>query len=124
MTELQHQIAVIKWSEQPSIRSKWPCLKLLYHNANERKCSEVTGRLLRMAGLRRGVPDLTLPVPRGTYHGLYIEMKTPTGETSDDQDWWITELIDQGYFCEVCHGWESAVRVLEWYMGLGDFYVA
>lgn len=119
MTELQHQQAVIKWSKQPAIRQKWPMLKLLYHIPNERKCSEVMGRLLRLAGVKRGVPDLHLPVPRGEYHGLYIEMKTPTGETTSDQDWWITELSDQGYFCEVCHGWQSAVRVLEWYMGLG-----
>jgi hypothetical protein len=118
MTELQHQIAVIKWSKQPAIRSKWPALKLLFHIPNERKCSEVTGKLLRLSGVKRGVPDLFLPVARGEYHGLFIEMKTEKGKTTPDQDWWITELSEQGYFAEVCHGWESAKRVIEWYMEL------
>lgn len=109
----------MKWSKQPAVREKWPALKLLFHIPNERKCSEVMGKLLREAGVKRGVPDLCLPVPRGDYHGLFVEMKSPTGTTSDEQDWWITELTDQGYFCEVCRGYEEAIRVLEWYMGLG-----
>lgn len=119
MTELQHQQAVIKWSKQPAIRQKWPLLKLLYHIPNERKCSEVMGRLLRLAGVKRGVPDLHLPVSRGEYHGLYIELKTEKGRTSQYQNWWITELTAQGYLVEVCHGWQSAVNVLEQYMKLG-----
>ena len=28
--------------------------------------------------------------------------------------------MQEGNFCEVCHGWESAVRVLEWYLGLEE----
>lgn len=118
MTELQHQQAVIKWSKQPAIRQKWPMLKLLYHIPNERKCSEVMGRLLRLAGVKPGVPDLCLPVPRGQYHGLYIELKTEKGRTSTAQDWWIEKLTEQGHFVEVCHGYDSAIRVLTWYMEL------
>ena len=68
--------------------------------------------------MKRGVPDLCLPVPRGQYHGLYIEMKAETGRTSPEQDWWGERLLGQGYMWEVCHGWQSAVRVLEWYLSL------
>lgn len=118
MTELQHQIAVIKWSQQPSIRSQWPELKLLFHIPNERKCTPQMGKLLKLAGVKRGVPDVCLPVPRSRYHGLYIELKTPDGKTEPDQDWWLEQLRAQGYFTEVCHGYESAIRVLEWYLGL------
>jgi len=118
MTEAQHQQCVIKWSEQASIRSKWPCLKLLRHNANERKCTPAQGAYLKRMGVRSGVPDLELSVPCGKYHGLYIEMKDDTGRTSFDQDWWLEELQKQGYFCEVCHGWQSAVRTIEWYISL------
>lgn len=118
MTELQHQQCVIKWGQQPEIRSKWPELALLYHIPNERYCTPVQGKQLKRAGVRSGVPDLCLPVPRGQYHGLYIEMKTETGRTSDTQNWWGERLLAQGYFWEVCHGWSSAVRVLEWYLSL------
>lgn len=61
---------------------------------------------------------MCLPVPSGRYHGLFIEMKTETGRASEAQEWWIEQLNAIGYFAEVCHGWESAARVLEWYLSL------
>ena len=75
MTEAQHQINVIKWTQQPGIRRKYPELKLLYHIPNERKCSQIQGRQLKLQGVKSGVPDLHLPVARGEYLSLYIELK-------------------------------------------------
>lgn len=116
MTEQQHQQAVIKWSQQPHIRGKWPELKLMFHIPNERYCTPAQGKQLKLAGVRKGVPDLCLPVARKDYHGLYIELKTETGRTSYEQNFWIEQLTAQGYFVHVAHGWESAVRVIEWYL--------
>lgn len=118
LTEAKHQIAVIKWSQQPSIRGKWPELKLFFHIPNETEGGAARVAIDKALGVRKGVPDLCLPVPRGEYHGLFIEMKTEVGRTSKEQEWWGHELLEQGYFWEVCHGWESAVRVLEWYLSL------
>lgn len=118
MTEGQHQANVIKWSQQPSIRSKWPELALLHHIPNGGSRDKVEGRHLKLQGVRPGVPDLCLPVPRGQYHGLYIELKAEKGRTSQEQEWWGEKLLEQGYMWEVCHGWQSATRVLEWYMNL------
>lgn len=117
-SEDQHQINVIKWTQQPAVRERWPELKLLYHIPNERKCDPRQGKKLRLMGVRRGVPDLHLPVPRGRYHGLYIEMKTESGSMTEDQKWWMKELKGQGNAYALCHGWEVATRILEWYMTL------
>lgn len=118
LSEAQHQANVIKWSQQPSIRAQWPELALLYHIPNGGSRDAIEGKHLKAQGVKAGVPDLCLPVPRGQYHGLYIEMKTEMGRTSDAQEWWIEHLNAQDNFAEVCHGWESAVRVLEWYLKL------
>ena len=118
MREARHQINIIKWSQQPSIRSRWPELKLLYHIPNETDGGASRVAIDKAMGVRKGVPDLCLPVARGKYHGLYIELKNETGKTSVEQDWWGEQLLGQGYFWEVCHGWQSAVRVLEWYLEL------
>ena len=118
MTEAKHQAAVFKWSRQPSIRSKWPELALLHHIPNGGNRDEIEGRHLKEQGVKPGVPDLCLPVARGPYHGLYIEMKNETGRTSPEQDWWGNQLIARGFMWEVCHGWQSAVRTLEWYLNL------
>lgn len=117
-SEAQHQAAVIKWSQQPHIRRQWPELSLLYHIPNGGTRDPIEAKHLKQQGVKPGVPDLCLPVPHGKYHGLYIEMKTPEGRTSRDQDWWGEHLSVQGYMWEVCHGWESAVAVLEWYLRL------
>lgn len=119
MTEAQHQINVIKWSQQPSIREKWPELAMLHHIPNGGNRDAIEGRHLKSQGVRPGVPDLCLPVARGIYHGLYIEMKTDTGRTSQEQEWWGEKLLTQGYMWEVCKGYKSAVAVIEWYLSLG-----
>lgn len=120
MTEAQHQANVIKWSQQPSIRSKWPELKLLFHIPNGGYRDAVEGRHFKQQGLRAGVPDLCLPVARGKYHALYIEMKTEQGKLSTEQDWWGKQLLEQGSYWQVCYGWKDAVATLEWYLGLNE----
>lgn len=118
MTEAQHQANVIKWSQQPSVRAQWPELALLHHIPNGGTRDPIEGKHLKQQGVKSGVPDLSLPVARGKYHGLYIEMKTETGRPTAEQKWWGEQLLAQGYMWEVCHGWQSAVRVLEWYLSL------
>lgn len=115
-TEAQHQMNVIRWSM--AVRDTYPELCLLHHIPNGGSRDPIEAKRLKEQGVKPGVPDLCLPVARGQYHGLYIEMKTETGKTSPEQDWWVEEITRQGYFVEVCHGWESAVRTLEWYMNL------
>ena len=116
MTEAQHQMAIIKWSQQPSVRSKWPELSLLHHIPNGGNRDVVEARHLKMQGLRKGVPDLHLPVARGQYHSLYIELKTGKGRVSQEQLWWGEKLQEQGNYWALCRGWEEATQTLEWYM--------
>lgn len=116
-TEDGHQYAVIRWSQQESVRTRWPELALLYHVENERQCSPQQAARRKRMGVKRGVPDLVLPVARGGYHGLYIELKTPVGKPTKEQMWWTTHLQMQGYYVEVCYGWERATKLLEWYLG-------
>lgn len=120
MTESQHQAYVFEWSQQPSVRAKWPELKLLHHVPNGGRRDKIEAKHLKQQGVKPGVPDLCLPVARGKYHGLYIEMKTETGRPTDEQKWWGEQLLEQGYMWEICHGWQSAVRVLEWYLTLAE----
>lgn len=118
MTEAQEQALVIKWSKQPGIRARWPELSLLFHVPNGGSRDVVEGKHLKQQGVKKGVPDLCLPVPSGQYHGLFIEMKTAEGRATKEQRWWIEHLSAAGYFAQVCHGWEAAVALLEWYLSL------
>jgi hypothetical protein len=107
-----------KWLFQWAANSlgKHPELALMFHIPNEGKRSRTTGARMRQEGLKRGVPDIFLPVPRGGFHGLFIEMKRIKGsKTSDDQKGWLEALHRQGYQAFVCKGWcEAADRIEEY----------
>ena len=117
-SERQHQQAVMKWARQPSIRDRWPELALLHHIKNETTGGAAEVAADKAMGVKKGVPDLCLPVARGGFHGLYIEMKTPSGKASAAQRWWVTRLTEQGYRAVVCHGYDAAVAELCWYLSL------
>jgi hypothetical protein len=116
MTEAQHQKTLIDWTLM--VRGKYPVLKLLFAIPNGGRRDLIEARHLKEQGVKAGVCDLFLPVSCGKYHGLFIELKTDKGVLSDAQSWWIEELTKQGYFVKICRGYDSARRVIEWYLSL------
>ena len=76
-------------------------------------------RRMKDEGVRRGVPDLCIALPRGDWHGLYVELKA-TGTTacvvSREQREWIGRLREAGYAAHVAHGLDEARRVIEGYL--------
>lgn len=67
--------------------------------------------------LRVGFPDLSLPVARGGYHGLYVELKRiGSGKVSKDQQWWLDKLTAQGYFAVPAWGFKQAQDVVLRYL--------
>lgn len=88
--ETGHQHAVIAWAAQGAARKRM--------------------------GVKKGVPDFCLPVQRGGYAGLYLEMKRPGGHVREEQHRWLEHLDTQGYCTAVCYGWEQARDRLIAYM--------
>ena len=115
-TEDGHQYALMLWAQQASVRRRWPELALLYHVENERQCTPQQAARRKLMGVKKGVPDLCLPVPRGPYTGLYLELKKPGGRLSEEQKWWLDQLNRQGCCATVCYGWEEARQWLEKYL--------
>ena len=92
--EEAEQIALMQWAQLR--QGKWPELKLLDHIPNEGKRSRSTGGRLVAAGLKRGLPDNHLPVARGGYIGLYIELKRADkrlSRVSAEQRKWMEQGI-------------------------------
>ena len=117
MQEDDEQRMLIDWAGLMS--GRYPELRLLYHIPNEGKRSRATGGRLKGMGLKKGVPDLCLPVPRGGYHGLYVEMKRKDGGTATpEQKEWLRALDEQGYAVTLCHGWKAAAKEIEGYLRL------
>lgn len=109
------QIALFHWAALQS--GKYPELSLMFHIPNGGKRNAQEAARFKQMGVKAGVPDIFLPVPRGGFHGLWIELKAPKGKTSAAQDSFLGELDKQGYKTAVCYGWEMAAKVLKEYLG-------
>lgn len=118
-TEAQEQMTLFSWAAMQS--GKYPELNLLYHVPNGGSRHKAEAGRLRAEGVKAGVPDLCLPVARGQYHGLYIELKRQRGgRTSDHQSEWLDALSAQGYKAALCYGWEQAAgTIIEYLTGGG-----
>ncbi len=113
-SESEEQIALFQWATLYA--KKFPELELLYHIPNGGKRHKSTAVRLKAEGVKAGVPDICLPVPKGNYHGLYIELKAGKNTTTDNQNRWLQVLKANGYDTAVCYGWETASRVILKYL--------
>lgn len=81
----------------------------------------VSGKRAKEEGRKAGVPDVFLPVPRGGFHGLFLEMKRADGSISDctpEQDLWADALDGRGYRVIVTLGFEHARDEILEYLNL------
>ena len=112
--EGNEQEALFDWAALA--RCRFPELDLLYHIPNGGSRNRLEAAKLRRQGVKSGVPDLCLPVARGGYHGLYIEMKYGKNKTSENQNKWLADLRAQDYAVAVCYGWQEAQQVITNYL--------
>lgn len=108
--EAREQEALFRWAGFAA--GTMPELNLLYHIPNGGSRNKAEAANLKRQGVKAGVPDLFLPVARGGYHGLYIELKFGKNKTSKNQDKWLSALSKQGYCAMVCYGWVEAKEAI------------
>jgi hypothetical protein len=127
MTEHQEQAALFSWANMQT--GKYPELRLMFAVPNGSNKSMAAAVKFKAEGLKSGVPDIFLPVARGTSHGLFIEMKQRKvkqdtkrnvkgqyPKISDEQKAWLTALSAQGYSAWVAFGAEEAKDIILTYL--------
>jgi VRR-NUC domain len=75
----------------------------------------VAGKL-KAEGVRAGIPDMMLAVPRGRHHGLFIEHKAGTRKPGPIQNDRMQELMEQGYAVAVSYGCDKTVDIISNYL--------
>lgn len=112
--EDNEQMILFRWAAMQS--GKFPELELLYHIPNGGKRNKAEAARFKSMGVKAGVPDLHLPVAKGGYHSLYIELKAANGRVSENQTEWLAALNRQGNKAVVCYGWEQAAQAIKDYL--------
>ncbi|HDL7057599.1 TPA: VRR-NUC domain-containing protein [Yersinia enterocolitica] len=113
--EMEEQAALIEWADKTVIDGI--CIgNYLIHIPNEGKRGPKAARDAKRLGLRKGVPDLFLALPRGGYAGLWIEMKADKGVLMGVQAEWISRLTIAGYTAIVCYGFKHAQAQIQYYL--------
>jgi len=110
MSEAQEQMAVVDYCDIKGIP--------VYHIPNGGSRDKREAANLKRQGVKPGVPDLCVPVARGAYHSLYIEMKAEGGKPTEAQAEWLWRLREEGMCAYVCYGAENAIALIDLYMGL------
>lgn len=92
---------------------------LIYAIPNGGQRNAIVASKLKAEGVVSGVPDLHIPVSRGEYHSLYVEMKNgKKGVLSDNQKRVISFLRSQGNKVVVCHSVEEFDKEVKEYLNL------
>ncbi len=115
LSEHDQQVSIFQWADMMS--EKHFELDLLFAIPNGGFRHKATARRLKAEGVKSGVPDMCLPVPRSGFNGLYIELKKKSNSSVPaNQKWWLKMLSKQGYFTIVCRGEEEAKKAIVDYL--------
>lgn len=100
------------------VRAVLPDLRWLHHSPNGGKRDAFTGAQMRALGVKKGFPDLILPVRSGDCAGLIIEMKSAIGRLSPEQKEWQAHFAAQGWTFAVARSAQEARTELCLYLGI------
>lgn len=117
-SEDTEQINVVSWAGWNM--NRYPELKWLFHVPNGGSRNKQEAVKFKQMGVKAGVSDLCLPYPKGSYCGLFVEMKFGNNRQQDTQKEFLADMAAAGHFVATCYSAEEAIKVIEEYLNLSD----
>lgn len=115
--EEREQAALFQWAKMAE--GQYPELRWLFHVPNGGHRHKAVAVKLQALGVKPGVSDVLLLVPRGGFHGLAIELKAGKNKTTDNQDEFLDFCARQGYCIGTFWDWEKAKDFILTYLEIG-----
>lgn len=106
--DVEHKLQVALFERAAMHLLPHPELEWLHAVPNGGFRHAATAGRMKAEGVKGGIPDISLPVPKSGFHGLYIEMKAPGEITNPKQNRAIRFLREQGYCVQVFDDWYAA----------------
>lgn len=116
MSEHAHQAALTSWARMPAVIAAYSGIDLLEASLNGVKLTKAQAGKAKAAGMLKGALDLNLPVARGPYHGLRVEMKFGRNKPTDEQLWHAERLRQEGWRVEFAWDWIAARDIIVEYL--------
>ena len=115
-TEHEEQVALFQWAA--ANEGEHEELKLLFAVPNGGYRPMTTAAMLREEGVKAGVPDCCLPVARGRFYSLWLELKRAdrSNHPTPAQAEWIECLRSYGHMAVVCYGAQEAIIAIKDYL--------
>ena len=114
-SEYEDQCAIFEWAALNEYR--FPELKLLFGSLMGVRLPYKLLNKHKKAGMKKGKPDIHLPVARGGYIGLWIELKSLTGKKPDDTQMEMLRLLN--YYDHATYwrkGSDAAIKLIKDYL--------
>lgn len=118
MEEHRMQCEFVKWCRLMAKYFKDYRFAMIYAIPNAGHRSPAMGNIMKREGLRKGCPDLCLPVRTKKYGALYIEMKTLTGRLTIAQEEWLENLRTYGNRAEIARSPKEAAIITADYLSV------
>lgn len=78
------------------------------------------GKRMKAEGVKAGVSDTFLSVPRKGFHGLYIEFKWGKNTLSAEQKAFLEDVKQNGYQTAVVYSFDQFTETINTYLGYGN----
>ena len=114
--EYDHQCALFAWARLPVVQRQYPGLDLLSSSLNGVHLSDSQAWRAKASGMLAGEFDIRLPVARGGFHGLAIEMKYGANQPTEKQEWYGRRLREEGFLAAVLWSWDEARDLIVRYL--------
>ena len=119
-SEHAEQVAVIQWCDAQT-SGPWSDARYIFAVPNGGSRNIIEATRMKAAGVRAGMTDLILPIPKmnsgrdlSFCGALFIEMKRREGfKVPVEQKKWHDFLKSRGYRVEVCRGYDDAVKAIK-----------
>ena len=111
-TESQIQKDCVKW-----FRQRYEMIEPLFFSvSNGGARNPWTAKIMKDEGVRAGVSDIILLVPKHGYAALLIEMKKPDGKQSDSQKEFERLAKEYHYKYVICRELSTFQKLMIWYI--------
>ena len=106
------QIACVRWFDYQHAKESWS----LFHVPNGGRRNQKEAARFKAMGVRAGVPDLLLLLPRHGYAYLAIELKYGKNTQTQAQKDYERRINANGGLYTVVRGIDGFIALVDWYL--------